>query len=148
MHAAWMDYASVSRSLLTFNAAVTTQVVELYIIDDDIVEQSEIINLILRSTDSAVLLNSSTSTITIEDVESKLCIHGCKHNCSNLFTFTTSVVKIGFSSTAYTVSEDAGSVSVTVSVQNEVLDRDVTVTLSTVNGSAMCESSKPLYSNG
>ena len=72
MHAAWMDYASVSRSLLTFNAAVTTQVVELYIIDDDIVEQSEIINLILRSTDCAVLLNSSTSTITIEDVESKL----------------------------------------------------------------------------
>ena len=67
-----MDYASVSRSLLTFNAAVTTQVVELYIIDDDIVEQSEIINLILRSTDCAVQLNSSTSTITIEDVESKL----------------------------------------------------------------------------
>ena len=72
MHAAGMDYASVSRSLLTFNAAVTTQVVDLYIIDDDIVEQSEIINLILRSTDCAVLLNSSTSTITIEDVESKL----------------------------------------------------------------------------
>ena len=55
------------------------------------------------------------------------------------------MVKIGFSSTAYTVSEGSGSVSVTVSVQNEVLDRDVTVTLSTVNGSAMCESSKPLY---
>ena len=72
MHAAWMDYTSVSRSLLTFNADVTTQVVELYIIDDDIVEPSEIINLMLRSTDSAVLLNSSTSTITIDDVESKL----------------------------------------------------------------------------
>ena len=67
-----MDYASVSRSLMTFNAAVTTQVVELYIIDDEIVEHSEIINLVLRSTDSAVLLNSSTSTITIDDVESKL----------------------------------------------------------------------------
>ena len=57
---------------MTFNAAVTTQVVDLYIIDDDIVEQSEIINLVLRSTDSAVILNPSTSTITIEDVESKL----------------------------------------------------------------------------
>ena len=43
------------------------------------------------------------------------------------------------------MSEGAGSASVTVSVQNEVLDRDVTVTLSTINGSAMCESSKPLY---
>ena len=62
----------MSRSLMTFNAAVTTQVVQLYIIDDDVVEHSEAFNLTLRSTDSAVLLNPSTSTITIEDVESKL----------------------------------------------------------------------------
>ena len=62
----------MSRSLMTFNAAVTTQVVQLYIIDDDVVENSEAFNLTLRSTDSAVLLNPSTSTITIEDVESKL----------------------------------------------------------------------------
>jgi len=62
----------VSRSLMTFNAGVTTQVVQLYIIDDDIVEHSEVFNLTLRSTDSAVVLNPSTSTITIEDVESKL----------------------------------------------------------------------------
>ena len=62
----------MSRSLITFNAAVTTQVVQLYIIDDDIVEYSEAFNLTLRSTDSAVVLNPSTSTITIEDVESKL----------------------------------------------------------------------------
>ena len=66
-----MDYTPVSRSL-TFNAAVTTQMVEVPIIDDDIVEHSEIINLTLVSTDSAVVLNPSTNTITIEDVDSKL----------------------------------------------------------------------------
>ena len=66
-----MDYAPVSRSL-TFNAAVTTQMVEVSIIDDHIVEQSEVINLTLTSNDSAVILNPSTSTITIEDVDSKL----------------------------------------------------------------------------
>ena len=65
-----MDYRPVSRNL-TFNAVVTTQVVEVPIIDDDIVEHSEIINLTLVSTDSAVMLNQSTSTITIEDVNSK-----------------------------------------------------------------------------
>ena len=65
-----MDYTPVSRDL-TFNAAVTTQIVEVPIIDDDIVEHSEIINLTLVSTDSAVILNPSTSTITIEDVNSK-----------------------------------------------------------------------------
>ena len=65
-----MDYTYVSRSL-TFNDAVTTQMVEVPIIDDHIVEQSEIINLTLVSTDSAVILNPSTSTITIQDVDSK-----------------------------------------------------------------------------
>ena len=66
-----MDYTTVS-SNLTFNAAVATQVVEVLIIDDQIVEHSEIINLTLVSTDSAVILNQSTNTITIEDVDSKL----------------------------------------------------------------------------
>ena len=66
-----------------------------------------------------------------------------QHKC-NLYTFTTSVVTIGFSWTAYTVSEDVGSVSVTVSIQTGTLERDVIVALSTVNGTAMCESLKPL----
>ena len=66
-----MDYTPVSRSL-TFNAAVISQMVEVPIIDDHNVEHSEIINLTLLSTDSAVILNPSTSTITIEDVDSKL----------------------------------------------------------------------------
>ena len=66
-----MDYTPAS-SNLTFNAAVTTQMVAVPIIDDHIVEHSEIINLTLVSTDSAVILNPSTSTITIEDVDSKL----------------------------------------------------------------------------
>ena len=70
MYAAGMDYTSVSRNL-TFNADLTIQVVEVPIIDDDIVEHSEIINLTLVSTDSAVILNPSTSTVTIEDVDSK-----------------------------------------------------------------------------
>ena len=66
-----MDYTPVSKSL-TFNAAVTTQMIEVPIIDDDIVENSEIINLTLVSTDSAVTLNPSSSMIIIEDVDSKL----------------------------------------------------------------------------
>ena len=65
-----MDYTPVSRSL-TFNAAVTSQIVEVPIIDDHIVEHSEIINLTLVSADSAVILNPSTSMINVEDVDSK-----------------------------------------------------------------------------
>ena len=71
MSTAGMDYTHVSRNL-TFNAAVATQMVEVPITDDHIVEHSELINLTLLSTDSAVILNPPTSTITIEDVDSKL----------------------------------------------------------------------------
>ena len=42
------------------------------------------------------------------------------------------------------MSEDAGSVTVTLSVQTGTLDCDVIVTLSTINDTAMCESLKPL----
>ena len=71
MYAAGMDYTSVSRNLI-FNAAVTTQVVEIPIIDDLIVEHSEIINLNLTSNDPAVILNRSTSTVTVLDADSKM----------------------------------------------------------------------------
>ena len=71
MYAAGMDYTSVSRNLI-FNAAVTTQVVEIPIIDDLIVECSEIINLNLTSNDPAVILNRSTSTVVILDADSKM----------------------------------------------------------------------------
>ena len=70
MYAVGMDYAAVSRNL-TFNADLTIQVVEVPILDDRIVEHSEIINLTLVSTDYDVALNPSTSTIIIEDVDSK-----------------------------------------------------------------------------
>jgi len=49
------------------------------------------------------------------------------------------VVTIGFNKTAYSVSEDAGSVNITLSVQMGALDQDVVVTLSSVNGTAMCK---------
>ena len=79
MHAAGMDYTSVSKNLI-FNADLMIHVVKVPIIADHIDEQSEIINLTLVSTDSAVTLNPSTSTVTI-DVEGKLLyvyIYACK----------------------------------------------------------------------
>ena len=42
------------------------------------------------------------------------------------------------------MSEGAGSVNVTISVQTGTLGRDVIVSLSSVNGTAMRESLKPL----
>ena len=52
----------------------------------------------------------------------------------HIVPFSSPVVTIGFNTAAYTVLEDAGSVSVTVSVLNGTLARNVVVTLSTEPG--------------
>ena len=40
--------------------------------DDDVVEDTEFINLALRSVENAVILNPATARINIEDIDSKL----------------------------------------------------------------------------
>ena len=54
----------------------------------------------------------------------------------NYYSSPSSAVTIGFDPAAYTVTEGAGSVSVMVDVQGS-LARDVVVTLSTMDGTAM-----------
>jgi len=56
-----------------------------------------------------------------------------------LFLFLFSVVAIGLNPATYSICEDAGNVSVTLSAQAGNLDRDVIVTLTTMNSTAMCE---------
>ena len=56
------------------------------------------------------------------------------------------MVTIGFNKTAYSVSEDEGSVSVTLFVQIGAQDRDVVITLSSINGTALCKFLKQLKS--
>ena len=46
------------------------------------------------------------------------------------------LVVIGFNQTTYSVREDAGSVTVSVSVMNGTISQDVIITLSTVPGSS------------
>ena len=66
-----MDYTGVT-STLTFDATVSTQVVVVPILDDNVVEDSEFINVTLVSADRAVTLNPATARITIEDTDSEL----------------------------------------------------------------------------
>ena len=58
--------------------------------------------------------------------------------------FPIAVVTIGLNPATYSVREDAGSVNVTLSVLAGTLDRDVIVTLTTMNSTAMCECRKTL----
>ena len=56
-----------------------------------------------------------------------------------MVSFPASVVTIGLSPATYSIREDAGNVSVTLSAQAGTLDRDVIVTLTTMNSTAICE---------
>ena len=49
---------------------------------------------------------------------------------------SSSVVTVGFDATSYTITESATSVSVSVSVQGGSLERDVIVTVETMDGTA------------
>ena len=52
----------------------------------------------------------------------------------------SSAIVIGFNPTTYSVSEDVGSVTVAISLLRGILARDVTVSLQTMNSSAMGKS--------
>ena len=56
-----------------------------------------------------------------------------------LFSFTVSVITIGLNPAAYSIREGAGNVSVSLSVLAGTLGRDVIVTLTTMNSTAMRE---------
>ena len=66
-----MDYTDVT-STLTFDATVSTQVAVVPILDDNVVEDSEFINVTLMSADHVAMLNPSTARIIIEDIDSEL----------------------------------------------------------------------------
>ena len=64
------DYTSVSTEL-TFNAGNTNQTVMIPIVGDNVVENTEFFSLSLMAGDSAVNLNPQTTTVTIQDDDSK-----------------------------------------------------------------------------
>ena len=65
-----------------FDATISTQMVTVYILDDNVVEDTEFFSLALTSEDSAVMLNPATATINIEDMDSKFTNGKCMHFCS------------------------------------------------------------------
>ena len=54
---------------LTFDAIISTQIMTVPILVDNVVEDTEFINLTLTSVDNGVIINPPTSRINIEDVD-------------------------------------------------------------------------------
>ena len=134
---------------LTFNISSPTQTVMVPILNDMVPEDFEYFSLVLVSNDPAVTLNPATANITlIDDLDSTLippdiCPSAPSYSW-HVLLILFSVVTVGFNPTTYAVREDAGNVSVILSVLAGTLDRDVIVTLTTMNSTAMCECRKTL----
>ena len=68
------------------------------------------------------------------------CLDACVFHCDRMMCVHAElcilVVQVGFENTSYLVAEDAGSVSVCVTVTGQ-LARDIVVTLSTADGTAI-----------
>ena len=65
------DYTDTTVTL-TFDATISTQMVTVLVLNDNVVEDTEFIILALTSVDNAVMLNPATARISIKDSESKL----------------------------------------------------------------------------
>ena len=150
------DYTPVTTDL-TFNStnAAIPQTVTIPILDDLLLEGSEVFNVTLTS-NSAVLAPDS-ATVTIEDVDGKLHYsvgllstdfrEGNK--ISNIFSSTYPEITVGFFCPGnYFVAEDASSVNVTVDILRGTPARDVIVTLQTVDGSARGRNGTQGWLNG
>ena len=70
------DYTTVSMEL-TFNSGDTTQTVMIPIVGDNVVESTESFSVSLTTGDSAVNLNPQTTTVTIQDDDSKISLQIC-----------------------------------------------------------------------
>ena len=139
---------------LTFNStnAAIPQTVTIPILDDLLLEGSEVFNVTL-TTNSAVLASDFT-TVTIEDVDGKLNysvgLLSADYREGNMTSiiFLSGITVGFFCPGSYSVAEDAGSVNVTVEILRGTPARDVTVTLQTVDGSARGRNGKQGWLNG
>ena len=135
------DYTPVTTDL-TFNStnAAIPQTVTIPILDDLLLEGSEVFNVTLTS--NSAILAPDSATVTIEDVDGKLhCSVGLlstdHREILNIFLSPYPEITVGFFCPgSYFVAEDAGSVNVTVEILRGTPVRDVIVTLQTVDGSA------------
>ena len=111
-----MDYTQPS-SGLTIASGTTRECITVATTEDDILEDNESFSLSLSTSDPNVTVTTDTATVNItEDADS---------------------VTVGFTATSYTIEEGMSMMSACVSVEGGELERDITVTVSSMDDSAI-----------
>ena len=120
---------------VTFSIGSTSQTVMVTAEDDNVIENNETFTLSLTSGDNAVDMTPQSATVTITDQTSKYTTTG--HITTGLPLVLRSGLTMTFEETSYSVREGASlNVTVTVTAENITFDRDVEVTVMTINGTA------------
>ena len=139
------DYMGVTKDIVFGpNEPLLEQCVEILLIEDEVVENSETFLVSLVSTDEDVTLQNSMATVTIIDDDCKTYIkfyQDCFLTVSWLrpffyqFNATAARVVIGFNATSYEACESE-SVQVCVELSGQI-ERSIMLSLQELNGEAI-----------
>ena len=135
------DYTAVEENLLMFTPGVNIScTTEVLIINDDVLEDNQTFNVVLSTTDSDILLDIASTTITIVDNDGK--IHSSLPSLSVPFQVCVhcfiSDVTVGLQQSSYSVSEDDQDLMICVILSGQ-FEREVVVSICTEDGSALGE---------
>ena len=138
-----LDYIGAPFNLTFMEAS--TQSVPISIVDDDLVERTEVIQLLLTTlTPNVIPTDPNTAQIEIIDNDGEIFSSTMHHTQMAYyvnFNFSTDAV-FEFSMTYYSVSEDSGVVSICLELINGTLTEDIIIQVMVVdsnNGMSGCK---------
>ena len=113
------------------------QCFDVVIVPDNLVESDETFELTLTTTNEAITLTPATTVITVtnDDCELLFCVLHLLQMVFTSFDFY-SVALIEFEQNAYSISEENNQVTVCLTTAGGILERSVTISLSTSGTSA------------
>lgn len=136
------DYVGVDFLLIFRPDSLSSYILcqNITVIADQLVEEFENFIVSVEGTDSSLSITRNTATITIIDDSCRFCPYVANTIPTHCFLLCIVVrlLHVIFSEEAYSVSENAGSIEVCISLTGEV-DRNVDVEIMTKDLSASCK---------
>ena len=131
------DFAALD-TLLTFNSNTGRVLVNISIINDEVDENQENLftRLRLESVDASVSVAPDEATILIVDDDGKQAVNRTSVPSVTITFLLDTVITVELENRTYTVPENEGPVEVCAVIVRGSLERTVTVSLSTEDGSA------------
>ena len=124
--------------LLTFNSNTRRVLVNISIVNDEVDENQENLftRLRLESVDASVSVAPDNATILIVDDDGKQAVNRTSVPSVTITFLLDTVITVELENRTYTVPENVGHVQVCAVIVRGSLERTVTVSLSTEDGSA------------